>query len=47
MIISRRKIMKINQNTPLLLPECYGIMCFRKTEGKALREKTEKKGKRR
>ena len=38
--------MKINQNTPLLLPEYYGIMCFRKTEGKALRKAKKRKAKR-
>ena len=38
---------KKESDTPLLFLRYYGIMCRRKTEGKALREKTEKKGKRR
>ena len=38
--------MKNSEIPPLLLPEYYGIMCFRKTEGKALRKAKKRKAKR-
>ena len=46
---SNSKGLKDNKSSPTrwINPEYYGIMCHRKTEGKALREKTEKKGKQR